>query len=206
MSRLRARRRTRHDPDLSEDETIGSSSLASGTEDEDDVGSVTSSVEEDDYSDVTDSEGESEAETKSGEGQKGGETKSAEGAMGKADTLKEEVAEAKPNGSVTSSAADDRSLVDSAAESPAAKADEGPSPGVATSSAKDDTEEVLDYSEKNDATAAKSETDKPESSTTSAREARNAKRTDWDEYRRKLKDDPAFTPSVGKFWLHDDRF
>ncbi|KAI8913942.1 hypothetical protein DFJ77DRAFT_465285 [Powellomyces hirtus] len=27
-----------------------------------------------------------------------------------------------------------------------------------------------------------------------------------DEYRRKLKEDPAFTPSIGKFWGHDDRF
>ncbi|KAJ3159112.1 hypothetical protein HDU86_002014 [Geranomyces michiganensis] len=27
-----------------------------------------------------------------------------------------------------------------------------------------------------------------------------------EEYRRKLKEDPAFTPSIGKFWGHDDRF
>ncbi|KND04952.1 uncharacterized protein SPPG_00640 [Spizellomyces punctatus DAOM BR117] len=32
------------------------------------------------------------------------------------------------------------------------------------------------------------------------------KQKDMDEYRRKLREDPSFTPSIGKFWLHDDRF
>ncbi|KAI9009543.1 hypothetical protein BC832DRAFT_373166 [Gaertneriomyces semiglobifer] len=29
---------------------------------------------------------------------------------------------------------------------------------------------------------------------------------EMEDYRRKLKEDPSFTPSVGQFWLHDDRF
>ncbi|KAI8815367.1 hypothetical protein BJ742DRAFT_733807 [Cladochytrium replicatum] len=32
------------------------------------------------------------------------------------------------------------------------------------------------------------------------------RKKDFDEYKRKLREDPAFTPNMGHFWLHDDRF
>ncbi|KAJ3188238.1 hypothetical protein HDU85_005388 [Gaertneriomyces sp. JEL0708] len=41
----------------------------------------------------------------------------------------------------------------------------------------------------------------------SRRESSSAKKLkEMEDYRRKLKEDPSFTPSVGQFWLHDDRF
>ncbi|KAJ3278094.1 hypothetical protein HK104_002665 [Borealophlyctis nickersoniae] len=222
MSRLRVRRRNRDD--LSEDETLDASSEA--TLSDDDAGSASSSVEEDE-SDVSDSESEAEeTEGDAKETSKNGENVVKESGAVKAvsaETAKnvkpaklENGVESGPSGpkrapTVPQSGGKEGSASEAEPED---QAEDGVDGADATDEEDDDEsepEEIV-WADEQAPSAPKREETKPplKRPPVPARESRTMamerKRLEAEEYKRKLKDDPSFTPHVGRFWLHDDRF
>lgn len=186
MSRFRARRRT-HADDLSEDDS--NSSAASHSED--DLSGGESDVQSEIDSDQSEDEGEEKVVNDIRDLSVAGEEEAGENRADSAISVPEKNAQLQA--SSENAEANSATLNGANGESDAAG-----------------DEEEIEY-EDSEAVNAKEIDEVTEHSKRSiANEPRmpayERRAKEMEEYRRKLREDPSFIPSVGKFWLHDDRF